>query len=92
MGCETLYFLDACSSYHQIWMKESGQLATSFITPYGMYMMPFGLKNTGVTYQRCMQGCLDNLIGEVIEVYTNDIVVKFKKVDPLVEILEQTFM
>jgi hypothetical protein len=36
-GCETLSFLDAYSSYHQIKMKESDQLATSFITPFGMY-------------------------------------------------------
>src|SRR5690242_21351729 len=35
-GCETLSFLDAYSGYHQIRMKESDQLATSFITPYGM--------------------------------------------------------
>jgi hypothetical protein len=45
-GCETLLFLDAYSSYHQIKMKESDQLATSFITPFGMYCyvtMPFGL-------------------------------------------------
>jgi len=33
-GCEILSFLDAYSGYHQITMKESDQLATSFITPY----------------------------------------------------------
>jgi hypothetical protein len=33
-GCETLSFLDAYSGYHQIKMKESDQLATSFITPF----------------------------------------------------------
>jgi hypothetical protein len=32
-GCETLSFLDAYSGYHQIKMKESDQLVTSFITP-----------------------------------------------------------
>jgi hypothetical protein len=53
-GCETLSFLDAYSGYHQIKMKESDQLATSFITPFGMYCYvtrPFGLRNTGATYQ-----------------------------------------
>jgi hypothetical protein len=46
-GCELLCFLDAYSGYHQIKMKESDQLATSFITPFGMYCyvtMPFGLR------------------------------------------------
>ena len=59
-GCEILSFLDAYSGYHQIAMKESDQFATSFITPYGSYCyvtMPFGLKNIGATYQRCMQRC-----------------------------------
>ena len=36
-GCELLSFLDAYSSYHQIKMKESDQLATSFITPFDMH-------------------------------------------------------
>jgi hypothetical protein len=36
-GCELLCFLDAYSGYHQIKVKESDQLATSFITPFGMY-------------------------------------------------------
>ena len=50
--CEILSFLDAYSGYHQIAMKESNQLATSFITPFGTYCyvsMPFGLKNVGAT-------------------------------------------
>jgi hypothetical protein len=39
-GCETLSFLDAYSGYHQIKMKESDQLATSFITPFGIEANP----------------------------------------------------
>jgi hypothetical protein len=53
-GCETLSFLDAYSGYHQIKMKESDQLVTSFITPFDMYSyvtMPFGLRNARATYQ-----------------------------------------
>jgi hypothetical protein len=51
--CELLCFLDAYSGYHQIKMKESDQLATSFITPFGTFYyvtMPFGLWNAGATY------------------------------------------
>jgi hypothetical protein len=51
-------------------MKESDQLATSFITPFGMYcyvMMPFG-----------------DHIGRTVEAYVDDIVVKTRKVDDLV--------
>ena len=56
-GCKTLCFLDAYSGYHQIAMKESDQLVTSFITPFGSFCyvtMSFGLKNVGAMYQRCM--------------------------------------
>jgi putative transposase len=51
---DLLSFLDAHSSYHQIPLYEPDQIKTSFITPYGSYCyvtMPFGLKNTGATYQ-----------------------------------------
>jgi hypothetical protein len=50
-GCELLCFLDAYSGYHQIKMKESDQLATSFITLFGMYCyvtMSFDLRNAGL--------------------------------------------
>jgi hypothetical protein len=53
-GCELLCFLDAYSGYHQIKMKESDQLATSFIMPFGMFCyvtMLFGLRNAGAMYQ-----------------------------------------
>jgi hypothetical protein len=79
-GCETLSFLDAYFGYHQIKMKESNQLATSFITPFGMYCyvtMPFGLRNAGATYQRCMQHV--------------DIVVKTKKNSNLINNLDVAF-
>jgi hypothetical protein len=53
-GCELLCFLNAYSRYHQIKMKESDQLATSFITSFRMFCyvtMSFGLRNAGATYQ-----------------------------------------
>ena len=95
LGCEILSFLDANSGYHRIAMKEFDQLATSFITPYGLYCyvtMPFGLKNAGATYQRCMQQCFADQIDPpdqpdqaerpkpTIAVYVGDIVVKIARV------------
>jgi hypothetical protein len=92
-GRETLSFLDAYSGYHQIKMKESEQLATSFITPFGMYCyttMPFGLKNAGATYQRCMNHVFGEHIGRTVEAYVDDIVVKTRKASDLLSDLEVT--
>jgi hypothetical protein len=68
-------------------MKESDQLATSFIMPFGMYCyvtMPFGLRNAGATFQQCLQHVFGDHIGRTIEAYVDDIVVKTRKVDDLV--------
>jgi hypothetical protein len=92
--CETLSFLDAYSGYHQIKMKESNQLVTSFITPFGMYCyttMPFGLRNAGATYQRCMNHMFGEHIGRTVEAYVDDIVVKTRKASDLLSDLETTF-
>jgi hypothetical protein len=75
-------------------MKESDPLATSFITPFGMYCyttMPFGLRNVGATYQRCMNHVFGEHIGRMVEAYVDDIVVKTKKASNLLSDLETTF-
>jgi hypothetical protein len=75
-------------------MKEFDQLATSFITPFGMYCyvtMPFGLRNAGATYQRCMQHVFGKHIGSTVEAYVDDIVVKTKQADDLVNDLDVAF-
>jgi hypothetical protein len=93
-GCELLCFLDAYSGYHQIKMKESDQLTTSFITPFGMFCyvtMPFGLRNVGATYQRCMQHVFGDHIGQTVEAYIDDIVVKTRKADDLLNDLRVVF-
>ena len=93
-GCETLSFLDAYSGYHQIKMKESDQLATSFIMPFGMYCyvtMSFGLRNAGATYQWCMLHVFGKHIGSTVEAYVDDIVVKSKQRGDLIQDLEIAF-
>jgi hypothetical protein len=93
-GCETLCFLDAYSGYHQIAMCITNQLATSFITPFGAYCyktMPFGLKNAGATFQRCMRRVFGELIQRIIKAYINNIVVKLRKTGDLVPNLTEVF-
>ena len=75
-------------------MKESDQLATSFITPFGMYCyvtMPFGLRNAGATYQRCMLHMFGKHIGSTVEAYIDDIVIKSKKRGDLIQYLKIAF-
>ena len=54
-------FIDAAQRYHQIPMKKKDEEKMSFIAYEGLYcytVMPFGLKNTGATYQRLMNHVL----------------------------------
>lgn len=56
-GYQTMTFLDAFSGYNQIKMNPEDAEKTSFIMELGTYcytMIPFGLKNSGTTYQRMM--------------------------------------
>jgi hypothetical protein len=53
--------------------------------------MPFGLRNVGTTYQRCMNHVFDDHIGTTVEAYIDDIVVKTRKACDLVSNLETAF-
>ena len=93
-GSELLCFLDAYSGYHQIRMRETDQIKTSFVTPYDTYCyitMPFGLKNAGSTYQRCMQRCLHEQIGRNVHAYVDDISVISREKGTLLDDLRETF-
>ena len=86
--CELLCFLDAFSRYHQIMMSLEDQEKTAFITPKGCYCytrMPFGLRNAGATFQRAMQACLGSQLGRNVEAYIDDIVVKTRYKDSLIQ-------
>jgi hypothetical protein len=53
--------------------------------------MPFGLRNAGATYQRCMQHVFEEHIGPTIEAYIDGIVVKTRQADNLVNDLDVAF-
>jgi hypothetical protein len=53
--------------------------------------MPFGLKSAQATYQRCVQNYFHGQIGHNIHAYVDDIVVKSRKKETLLDDLKETF-
>ena len=53
--------------------------------------MPFGLKNAGATYQRTMQRCLKEQIGQNVHADVDDIAVMTRKGSDLISDLRETF-
>nr|GEX56704.1 reverse transcriptase domain-containing protein [Tanacetum cinerariifolium] len=53
--------------------------------------MPFGLKNAGATYQRLMDKVFESQMGQNIEVYVDDLVVKSHTEAKMVRDIEETF-
>ncbi|KAL0433476.1 UNVERIFIED_CONTAM: Polyprotein P3 [Sesamum latifolium] len=81
-GHEALSFMDGSSGYNQIRMAPADEELTTFHTSKGIYcykVMPFGLKNSGATYQRAMQRIFDDMLHKNVKCYVDDLVVKSKK-------------
>jgi len=92
--CELLCFLDAYLGYHQISMCIDDEEKTAFVTPFGVYCyikMPFGLKNAGSSYQKCVHIVLEGQIGCNVKAYIIDIVVKSESRGDLITDLKETF-
>ncbi|GAU45489.1 hypothetical protein TSUD_191080 [Trifolium subterraneum] len=78
-GFKLLSFLDAYSGYNQIPMAVADRTKTGFMTESGKYyynVMLFSLKNAGATYQRMMNKVFRGEIGDMLEVYTDYMIVK----------------
>ncbi|CAL8120726.1 unnamed protein product [Prunus armeniaca] len=78
-GHELLSFMDAYSGYNQIFMDPADSEHTVFITDRGLYcynVMPFGLKNASATYQWLVNRIFAKHIGDIMEVYVDDMLVK----------------
>jgi len=89
-----LSFMDAFSRYHQISLCPEDQEKTAFITDCSLHcykMMPFGLKNAGATYQCLVNKLFEPLIGQTMEVYVDDMIVKSKTEGDHSRDLQKTF-
>ena len=72
----------------------AGQEKTAFLTPtrnYHYRVMPFGLKNTGSTYQRMMTRMFESQLGKNIKMYIDDMVVNSKEVTEYLNDLGSVF-
>jgi len=58
---------------------------------YCYQVMPFGLKNAGVTYQRLMDRVFKDQIGRNMKVYVDDMVVKSDTFDQHLSDLNEVF-
>ncbi|GKD52220.1 reverse transcriptase domain-containing protein [Tanacetum coccineum] len=94
MGFSLKCFLDAFKGYHQVHMAEEDEDKTAFYTDQGTYCyikMPFGLKNTGATYQWLIDGAFQYQIGRNLEAYVDDMVIKSKSEREMLADIVETF-
>nr|GEX44653.1 reverse transcriptase domain-containing protein [Tanacetum cinerariifolium] len=86
-------FLDTYKGYHQIQMAKQDEEKTAFRTSYGVYCytkIPFGLKNVDATYQRLVDKAFDRQIGQNLEIYVDDLVIKSHTKTELIRDIEET--
>jgi hypothetical protein len=93
-GEEMMSMLDGFSGYNQVLVKKDDQLKIAFTTPWGTYKylrIPFGLTNTGATFQRAMDYDFRDLIGKLIEIYQDDLTTISKKREQHIQHLRTIF-
>lgn len=77
-GCQWFTGLDLFAGYWQIPIKEEDKHKTAFITPDGLWefeVLPFGMKSSPATFQRCMDQVLAGLKWGSCLCYLDDLVV-----------------
>ena len=92
----TQYFstLDLKSGYWQIEMHPASREKTAFCTSKGLYeflVMPFGLPNSGASFQRLMGHILRGLEYRYALIYIYDIIIFSKSVEEHLAHLEKVF-
>lgn len=81
VGHEMMSFMDRFSGYNQIKMSIEDHEKIAFTTPWCTFcykVIPFGLKNSGAIYQRAMTALFNDMINKEMEVYVNNMIVKFQ--------------
>src|SRR4051812_5695611 len=75
-------------------MYPNDERHAAFKTPLGVFrytVTPFGLMNTGVTYQQAMDKIFSKLTRKTVECYVNDITVKSRLKGDHLQDLKEVF-
>lgn len=91
---DILSFIDGCFGYNQIFINLIDHHKITFTTPWGDFcwkFIPFGLKNTGATYQRDMVSMFHEHIHKMVELYVDDNLVKYKQNQDYLLLLDEVF-
>ena len=84
-------FLDGYSICNQIAIAPEDQEKTTFTCPYDTFsfrMMPFGLCNAPITFQRCMISMFLDMVEEAMEIFMDDFSVYGSNFEKCLENLE----
>ena len=76
-------------------MNPDDREKTAFITDRGTYcyrVMPFGLKNSGATYQLLVNRMFSKQLVKTMEIYIDDMLVKSLQAKDYVSHIEECFM
>ena len=91
-GSKIFTAIDLFQGYWQIKMDEACKEKTTFICRYGTFqfeVMPFGLMNSGATFQRMMDKMLCNV--KNVKCYVDDVVIHSATAEEHLEHLETVF-
>ena len=91
-----LSFIDGFFGYNQILIVVDDISKATFRCPSSLrtfewLFMPFSLENAGATYQRAMNTIFHDMLGNHMEIYIDNILVKSKKVTEHVNHLRKSF-
>jgi len=80
-GSEMLSLLDGFSCYNQVLVSHDDKMKALFQTKWGTYAyrkIPFGMINSGETFQTAMDISFRGLIGVCVVVYLDDFTISSK--------------
>jgi len=75
--------IDLAHGFLQVEMDPSSKDLTAFSTPHGHFAftrMPFGLRNSPITFSRLMSLIMQGLIGDVAFLYLDDLLIASKNI------------